>query len=256
MRIALLSLALTVIPVMKASDSKVLVYTRNHVTNGKGYVHDNIATSVEAIRALGAEHGFGVDATDDPQVFTPEKLKQYKVIVFSSSNNEAFENDSQRDAFRGFLRRGGGLVGIHSATGSERAWPYFWSVMGGKFIRHPKLQKFTVKVHDTKHPITAGLPATFKWEDECYLFSNMNPDVKVLLSADPSELEDPKKDSEPGQMRDGRYPLAWYHTIDGARVFYTGLGHKKEHYTEPLLRGQIANGILWVMRQESNRRTD
>ena len=32
-----------------AESTKVLIYTRNHVTNGKGFVHDNIATSVAAV---------------------------------------------------------------------------------------------------------------------------------------------------------------------------------------------------------------
>jgi len=229
-------------------EDKVLVYTRNFVTNGKGYVHDNIATSVEAIRSLGVENGFGVDASDDPKVFTSQNLKQYKAIVFSNSNHEAFENDEQRDAFKEFVRGGGGVVGIHIATGTERKWPYFWSVMGGRFVRHPKLQKFTIVVKDAKHPATAGLPPKFEWEDECYLFDNMNPNVKVLLTADPAQLDDPKKGELPGgELRDGFYPLSWYNTFDGGRQYYTSLGHKKEHYAEPLLRTQIAGGILWAM---------
>ena len=239
--IFLLAISLT------AAQDKVLVYTRNFVTTGKGYVHENISTSVETIRELGKQHGFEVDSSDDPKLFTPDNLKQYKVIVFSNSNNEAFENDAQRDAFRKFIQAGGGLVGIHSAAGSERAWPYFWSVMGGKFIRHPKLQKFTVTVKDRTHPATAGLPATFEWEDECYLFEHMNPDVKVLLTTDPAKLEDPKRAEQPGELRGGMYPLSWYNTFDGGREYYIGLGHKKEHYANPLFRQQILGGILWAM---------
>ena len=253
---ALLLLAVSVAAPGLAAEKKVLVYTRNYVTSGKGYVHENIATSVEAIRKLGAENGFQVDASDDPKQFTPANLKQYSAIVFSNSNNEAFENDSQREAFQSFLRGGGGLVGIHSATGSERAWPYFWSLMGGKFIRHPKLQKFTIRVRDRKHPATAHLPETFEWEDECYLFQHTNPKVNVLLSAAPAQLEDPKKESEPGQLRDGEYPLSWYHTFEGARVYYTALGHKKEHYADPILRKQLLGGILWVMGEKPKSVTD
>ncbi len=125
---------------LEAAEKKILVYTRNHVTNGKGYVHDNIAASVECIRKLGEANGFAVDASDDPKVFTTPGLKPYAAIVFSNSNNEAFENDAQREAFKAYLEGGGGFVGVHSATGSERAWPYYWSAVGGKFKRHPKFQ--------------------------------------------------------------------------------------------------------------------
>jgi uncharacterized protein len=145
------------------------------------------------------------------------------------------------------VQRGGGVMGIHSATGSERKWPYWWSLMGGRFIRHPKLQKFTVTVKDKSHPATKGLPATFDWDDECYLFANANPDVKVLLTANPAQLEDPKRESEPGQLRDGVYPVSWYNTFDGGRQYYIGLGHKKEHYADPLFRRQLTGGLLWVM---------
>jgi uncharacterized protein len=246
----LIALALAVLSLAAAADKpkdRLLVYTRNYTPDGKGYVHENIATSVEAVRQLGVENGFDIDSSDDPKVFTVENLKRYKAIVFSNSNNEAFTDDSQRDAFQKFVRSGGGVVGLHIATGSERKWPYFWSVMGGRFIRHPALQKFTVIVKDTKHPATAGLPATFEWEDECYLFDKTNPDVKVLLAADPAQLNDPKRNEQPGALRDGQYPLSWYNTFDGGRQYYISLGHKKEHYADPILRQQILGGILWAI---------
>jgi type 1 glutamine amidotransferase len=226
-----------------AAENRILVYTHN----GKGYVHDNIDTSVEAIRKLGAEKGFDVDASADPAVFTPENLKQYKVLVFSNSNNEAFDTGAQREAFKSFIQGGGGFVGLHSASGSERQWPYFWSVVGGKFVRHPKLQKFTIRVKDANHPVTRGLPATFEWEDECYYTDNINPDIKPLLVTDPAKLEDPKKAEYPGDRFGDALPLAWYHTFDGGREVYIALGHKKEHYSDPLLKQMIVGAIQWAM---------
>lgn len=230
-----------------AAPKKVLVYTRNHVSSGTGYVHDNIAASVAAIRKMGDENGFAVEATDDPKVFSPGGLKQYKAIVFSNSNNEAFENDAQRDVFRAYIRARGGFVGIHSATGSERKWPYFWSVAGGKFLRHPKMQKFTVRVKDPNHPATRALPATFEWEDECYYNENLNPSIHVLLVTDPAKLDDPKKSEYPGDRFGDSMPLAWYNRVEGGRQFYTALGHKIEQYSDPLLYKQVLGGILWAM---------
>src|SRR5579863_3432840 len=163
-----------------AAERRILVYTRNYTPDGKGYVHDNIASSVEAIRKMGAEKGFAVDASDDPAVFTGGNLKQYAAIVFSNSNNEAFASDVQRDAFKAYIEAGGGFVGIHSASGSERGWPYFWQVLGGKFVVHPKMQAFTVQVTDASFPATKGLPAEFAWTDECYFIDHLNPDIKPV----------------------------------------------------------------------------
>jgi uncharacterized protein len=230
-----------------ADRKKVLVYTRNHVTNGKGFVHENIPHSVEAIRKLGKENGFDVDVSDDPDVFTPDNLKQYSAIIFSNSNNEAFETQAQRDSFRRYIRAGGGFVGIHSASGSEREWPWFWAMLGGKFHRHPKIQPFEVRVADANHPATKDLPSTFTWDDECYYLDNLNSNIRPLLVTDPAQLDDPKKHEYPGDRFGDALPLAWYHEFEGGRSFYTALGHKPEHYQDPILLKHIRGGILWAM---------
>ena len=231
----------------QTAEKRVLVYTRNYVTGGGGYVHENIPYSVAAIRKMGAENGFAVDVSDDPEVFTDANLKQYRALVFSNSNNEAFATDAQREAFRRYIESGGGFVGIHSASGSERQWRYFWSVLGGKFLRHPREQPFVVRVKDANHPATKDLPATFEWRDECYYMDHLNPDIHVLLVTDPAKLDDPDKAEYPGDRFGDSLPLAWYQNIGAARSFYTALGHNKEDYENPLLYKQILGGILWVM---------
>ncbi len=195
---------------------------------------------------MGAANGFDVDVSDDPGVFTPGNLKKYAAIVFSNSNDEAFENDTQRAAFKEYIEGGGGFVGIHSASGSEREWPYFWSVVGGKFLRHPKMQKFVVRVKDPNHPATRKLPATFEWLDECYYLDHLAPDLHVLLVTDPAKLDDPEKATYPGDRFGDSLPLAWYHSVGKGRAFYTALGHRKESYADPILDEQILGGILWA----------
>lgn len=239
---------------LRAAEPRVLVYTRNHVTNGKGYVHDNIATSVEMIRQLGSTNGFAVDAADSPSVFTPENLKKYRALIFSNSNNEAFENDEQREAFKKFIQGGGGFVGIHSASGSERQWPYYWAVLGGKFKRHAPLQKFEITVIDRTHPATRHLGATWPWEDEFYYLDHLNPRIHVLLAGDLTGLKDNAKTNYPGVVFGDYFPVSWCQEFDGGREFYTSLGHKIEYYSDPKFRQHVLGGILWVLRSgESSR---
>ena len=88
---------------------KVLVYTKN----GTGYVHDNRAASVKCIQALGAANGFKVDTTNDASVFSEKNLKQYKLLIFSNTNNDVFDTNEQRLAFRRYIEAGGGFVGLH-----------------------------------------------------------------------------------------------------------------------------------------------
>ena len=169
----LLVLSCLTVAVFAASpERRVLVYTKNQI--GKGlYVHDNIPASVAAIKKLGEENSFAVDVSDDPAVFTDQNLKRYKALIFDNTNNEIFGNEEQKAAFQRYIRAGGGFVGIHSASGSMRQWPWFWEMLGGKFLRHPKLQSFTIKVKDPKDISTAHLGASFQWTDEFYFLDHM-----------------------------------------------------------------------------------
>lgn len=224
--------------------SRVLVYTKN----GEGFVHDNIPNSIEAIKALGDEHGFTVDASDDPAVFREGNLNKYEALVFSNTNNSIFDTPEQKEAFQHYMESGGNFVGIHSVSGSERDWPWFWRLIGGTFYRHAPFQKFTVKVSDKSHPSTSFLQDQWVREDECYYLKQMNPDVNVLLHADMNTVKDEEKNEYPGDIFGDTFPLAWYHELDGGgRSWYTSLGHSVEDYDDPAFRKHILGGIEWAV---------
>ncbi|SDL43528.1 Type 1 glutamine amidotransferase (GATase1) [Catalinimonas alkaloidigena] len=239
----LLWLASAVAVAQTPASFRVLVYTRN----GEGYVHENRAASVEAIRGLGKTHGFAVDASDDPAVFTDHNLRRYAVLIFSNTNNETFTTQAQKDAFQRYIRQGGGFVGLHSTSGSERQWPWFAQMLGGRFFRHPERQDFDVKVLDRTHPSTDFLPDVWPVkDDECYYLKFLNPDMHVLLAADLSTVTDDQKGEYPGDVFGGLCPLAWYHAFDGGRQWYTALGHRPEQYQDPMLLRHILGGIQWA----------
>lgn len=200
----------------------VLIYTKN----GKGFVHKNIPASVACLKDICDKNNWTCEVSDDPSVFTAEKIKAFDVLIFSNTNNETFDTDAQRKVFKDFIHNGGGFVGIHSVCGSERHWPWFWANLGGKFVRHPKLQEFDIKVIDHDNPSTSFLPAVWKWEDECYFMNHLNPDINVLLAADLTTVDDDKKDEYPGEIFGRYFPLSWCHEFDGGRQWYTALGHK------------------------------
>jgi len=224
----------------------VLIYTRN----GEGYVHDNIKASVDALVAICQQNNIVYESSDDPTLFTDENLKKYDAIIFSNTNNEAFLTQDQRDAFQRFIQAGGGFMGVHSATASERDWPWFHAMIGGLFVRHPKLQPFDIKVIDHTHPSTLHLGDVWTWEDECYFMDHLNPDMHVLLAADLTTLDDPERETYPGTTFGDLFPLCWIHEYDGGRQFYTALGHKIEHYDDPDFRQHLQGGLLWVLGKE------
>lgn len=219
---------------------RVLVYTKN----GKGYVHQNIPAAVKSIREMGSGSGFAVDVSDDPSVFTDDNLKKYNALIFTSTNNDVFDNDQQRLALRRYTQAGGGFVGIHSATGTERNWEWFKRLVGGTFVRHAKFQKFGQVIIDKNHPSTSFLPEHWENADECYYITTINPDLHVLLAHDLTTVDDPEKPAIYGNS----YPSAWCHTFDGGRQWYTALGHDSTMYSDQLFRRHILGGIEWVVK--------
>jgi type 1 glutamine amidotransferase len=227
-------------------EKRVLIYTKN----GEGYVHENIAASVAAMEKICAEEGILTEVSDQPSVFTSENLERYDAIIFSNSNNEGFDTREQKKAFQEYIRSGGGFMAIHSANATEREWPWYWAMVGGKFIRHAPHQEFDVLVTDPDNPSTAHLPARWTIKDECYYSFQLNPDIHVLLSADMTTVEDEGKDEYPGETFGQQFPLAWCHQFEGGRQFYTALGHDPWFYEDPLFVEHLRGGLLWTMLRE------
>jgi len=223
---------------------RVLVYTKN----GKGYVHDNISSAVACIQKMGHEHGFKVDTSSNAAIFTKENLKRYKLLIFTSTNNDVFDTDEQRVVFRNYIEAGGGFVGIHSVTGTERNWTWFKQMVGCTFLVHPPFQKFDVHVIAPKSPLVKGIPKVWQHEDELYFNKEWYPGITVVMADDLNTLDAKAADiKEKGQGSfSNLYPAVWYHRFDGGTIWITALGHSKESYSDPVFTTLILNGIKFV----------
>jgi len=212
----------------------VLVFSKT-----AGYRHDSIPSGIAAIRALGERNDFRVDASEDATVFNDTNLAQYRVVVLLSTTGDIF-NPSEQAAFERFIRRGGGFVGIHSATDTEYDWPFYGQLVGAYFKAHPGIQPATVRMEVTDHPATTGLPSAWTRTDEWYDFqTNPRATVTVLATVDES--------SYTGGTMGADHPIVWTHTTTGGgRAFYTAMGHTIESYADPQFRQHLAGAIRWA----------
>jgi len=226
------------------AQNRVLIYTH---TGEEGFIHKNIKASVEALKKMTKEHQIKADVSDDPADFTRANLARYDALIFSNTNDEAFTSDKQRLALVHYMEAGGRFVGIHAASTSEPDWPWFWSMIGGKFVRHPKFQPFDLKVIDPSHPSVSFLGDIWHWADECYLMNHLNPANRVLLAVDLTTVRDDKLKEYPGDVFGDLFPLAWCRKTQHGRIFYTALGHESEDYSEPKFVRHLWEGIKWVL---------
>jgi cytochrome c len=219
-------------PTDAESPWRLLVFSKT-----AGFRHGSIAAGVECVRRIGADRGFGVDATEDGARFTEDNLARYKAVVFLNTTGDVLDDD-QQVAFERFIRDGGGYVGVHSAADTEYDWPWYGKLVGAYFRGHPPVQEATIHVTDRVHPATRHFGAEWIRRDEWYDFrATPAPEVKILLRVDESTYE--------GGGMGQDHPIGWYHEYDGGRAIYTAGGHTDESFSEPQFVQHLAGAILW-----------
>ncbi|MFF7385257.1 ThuA domain-containing protein [Streptomyces griseoluteus] len=212
---------------------RVLVFSKT-----AGFRHDSIPDGVAALQRLGAADGLTVDATEDATAFTTRNLRRYDAVVFLSTTGDVLDSAQQR-AFEGYIRQGGGYVGVHAAADTEYDWPFYGGLAGAWFASHPAIQPATVVVEDHAHPSTAALPDRWERTDEWYNYqSDPRARAHVLASLDESSYS--------GGTMNGDHPIAWCQNYQGGRAFYTGGGHTRESYADPAFRAHLLGGLRWA----------
>ncbi|NKB71086.1 MAG: carbohydrate-binding protein [Candidatus Latescibacteria bacterium] len=212
---------------------KVLVFSKT-----AGFRHDSIADGIAAIEALGRDAGFAVEATEDAGRFNDAGLAPYRAVVFLNTTGNILNSD-QEAAFQRYIRGGGGYMGVHAAADSEYDWAWYGDLLGAYFANHPAIQEAQIQVADRVHPATAHLPARWQRRDEWYNY-RVNPRgrVHVLATLDEGSYQG----GEHGQD----HPIAWCHDFDGGRSWYTGGGHTRDSYADPLFRRHLLGGIEYA----------
>jgi type 1 glutamine amidotransferase len=222
---------------------RVLVYTYEnqwrHVSNyyARGMYFD-----------LCASRGFHVESSNDTKVFNATQLAAFDVVVFAVTSGSGIDDDGKR-AFEAWVRNGGGVIGYEAASATEQGWPFYVAQIGASFLVHPPtLERGTVRLESTTHPITAGLPTSFEVVEQWYVFASRPenvPGLQVLLTLDESTLPS----SIGPEFRVGYHAIGWVQEREGGRVFYTGLGDNPDVFREPTVIEMSARAVAWVARR-------
>ena len=81
------------------SDPAILVFSKT-----AGFRHESIDSGIEALKKIGAEHGYRVEATEDASVFNDESLAGFNAVVFLNTTGDILNKTASRmissDLFR------------------------------------------------------------------------------------------------------------------------------------------------------------
>jgi type 1 glutamine amidotransferase len=207
------------------------------LTATTGFRHGSIETALQVMPALADASGaFTVTAVADASGVTASTLSNHDVLFFALTSGELPFTADQKAAILSFVSRGGGFLGVHSATDTLYDWPDYGMLVGAYFKEHPWTREATVIVEDPAHPTTSMLGTQFSIEEEFYAFrENPRPRVHVLLRLDVASVG-----------ASGDYPLAWTSTYGNGRVYYNALGHFPTTWTDRRFQQQITAAVRWA----------
>jgi type 1 glutamine amidotransferase len=211
--------------------------------DGPAGVHGVLGQATTALAQLAEGALLNPVVVDDVRDLSPEHLDSAAVLSLFTIGETPF-SPAQRDAVHASWRDGHlAVLGVHSATDACHTWPEYGSVIGARFDGHPWTQDFTIDVVDPDHPATSHLGDTWAWHDEIYLFRALRPDARVLLT-----LADGQVDlSVPGgRTPECGFPLAWCHSEEAGRTFYSALGHFPGAWETPTYLRHLAGGLAWL----------
>lgn len=215
------------------------------------------------------EYNFTYDSTNNWNNLNPQFLSNYQVVIFLDTRPDSLP---QRKAFQQYMEHGGAWMGFHFAgfalTPSEfpQNWDWYHETFlgAGQYVSNTwRPVSAILRVEDTTHPATKGLPVLFKsspsewyrWEHDL----RKNPSIKILLSIDSSSYPlgtGPK----PNEIwHSGYYPVVWTNT--NYKMIYFNMGHNDidyEHkydttnrtlsytFNNPIQDKLIINSLLWL----------
>ncbi len=98
---------------------------------------DAIPAANSLFRQIAHDKGWGYFQTENGAAFRPDILSRFDAVVFNNVSGDVFTPD-QRSAFEGFVKNGGGFLGLHAAgDNSHEAWPWYAdNLIGAAFTMH------------------------------------------------------------------------------------------------------------------------
>ncbi len=162
-------------------------------------------------------------------------------------------SEAEQEALREFVENGGRWLALHGtnalveiaggkADTPDKA-PVLMETLGSRFVAHPAIQTFRVRVVNPQHPLTEGMD-DFEIEDEPY-YCEFFGDHEVLLEATYHAESTGYVRSDFGTDRDSQ-PQMYLRSLGDGGVLYLTLGHCTGKYDmQPLMEVAPVTRCAW-----------
>ena len=187
----------------------------------------------EGLEALKGE-AFSFDWVEDARDWSQERMAACSLVVLTKSDNvsaadqTSWMTEAVQTAFVDHVRKGNGLLAIHSGIAGYEQWPAMRSLLGGVFTHHPDQCPVAVELQ-AGHPLSAGVePFTLK--DEHYFVALDDPRVDIFATT---------------RSEHGEQPGAWRRMEGAGRVAVLTPGHNLDVWLNPSFQTMLLNALRW-----------
>ena len=243
---------------MQANDSRIDVYL---VVNAR--YHDTNFARLELLRLLAEQEDVWVHVASD--FSDMETIRACRLLItYTCDLRPTLE---QQQGLQSYLEQGGRWLALHATNAliefvngkadTPDLAPLFMRLLGSRFVAHPAIARFTVRVTDPTHPLVAGLQ-DFEVEDEPY-YLDYEPGSHVLLDASYQQPSTGYVRASFGTDRD-THPQMYLHPTGAGEVLYITLGHCCGKYDlrplaniAPVHRGAWQNPVYYELLRRSIR---
>jgi type 1 glutamine amidotransferase len=177
---------------------------------------------------------FAFDWIENAHDWSAEIMMKYPLVILTKSNNVSsadrtpWMTDTVQAAFADYVRKGNGLLAIHSGTADYEQAPVLRGLLGGVFHHHPEQCPVTVMPH-VGHPLSDGIQP-FWPKDEHYFMLMDDPQVDIFMTT---------------KSEHGYQPGGWRRAEGDGRVAVLTPGHNLEVWLHPSFQALITNALRW-----------
>lgn len=175
---------------------------------------------------------FNFDWIENAHDWSAEHMAEYPLVILTKSNHVSSADKTEwmteaiQESFADYVRKGNGLLAIHSGTAGYQETPILRSLLGGVFTHHPEQCPVTIKPR-LGYPLSAGCdPFTIK--DEHYFMALDDLQVDVFMTT---------------KSEHGEQPGAWTRTEGSGRVAVLTPGHNVEVWLHPGFQALLLNTL-------------
>jgi len=180
------------------------------------------------------DKGFTFDWIEDAHEWSAARMSAYPLVILtksnhvSSSDNSEWMTDDVQSALLDYVRKGNGLLAIHSGTADYQETRVIPNLLGGVFTHHPEQCEVTMEPK-TNHPLTNGI-SRFTVKDEHYFMAMYDSQVDVFMTS---------------HSEHGGQPAGWRRTEGPGRVAVLTPGHNLEVWLHPSYQALLLNALRW-----------